>query len=102
MKTPTVKTPIKHSQSSHPDLLTRRIILLVMNSRRDLVVAKSIVNPDMSMMCVLDIEQISALFRMILTAEEDIDLLERDMLGLWDEEEDKNRQAEIAGHEEEE
>jgi hypothetical protein len=55
-----------------------------------------------SMARIVDIKQITALLNVVLTTKEYINLLQGNLLGLGDEEPDKDNQDDIRTHEEEE
>lgn len=66
------------------------------------IISTQVINANVSMMRILDMQQIASLLSMIGAAEEHIDFLERHTFGLWDEEPDKDGEEDIGSHEEEE
>jgi hypothetical protein len=73
-----------------------------MSRTRLLALAVHIIDADVSMMSILDIEQIAALLDMVGTTKEHINLLESDLLGLGDDEPDEEDQEDVGSHEKEE
>jgi serine kinase of HPr protein (carbohydrate metabolism regulator) len=67
----------------------RRSVLLMANNGRNLISIRTsgIINAKTSMMWVIHIEQVTSLLSVVLTAEENIDFFERNMLSLGNEDE---------------
>jgi hypothetical protein len=82
----------------------RRSVLLMANDGRNLISIRTsgIINAKTSMMWVIHIEQVTSLLSVVLTAEENIDFFERNMLSLGNEEPDEESQTNVTRHEEEE
>jgi hypothetical protein len=62
---------------------------------------KSVVKFEMSMVRIVYVKQIAALFDMVCTTKEYINLLRGDLLGFRDHEPDKNNQKNVSTHKEE-